>query len=133
MTFILRPLAIRRQFQPRRLWRWRPILRLVWEMILVQVPVSRRSLRYGVNTLGTFTRTCGLPAPIQHYLSLRPHVLVELVCFIHLVCFCLFGVQPPLKQLGVVSAERLITFFDLTEFKLEGIDLIMENLHRVDR
>lgn len=56
------------------------------------------------------------------------HVDVEVIRFVHLVDFGLFGVEPALKKFGVVPCEILVTFFDLAEFELKRADLIVEDL-----
>ena len=48
----------------------------------------------------------------------RLHVLVELIRLVELVRFGLLGIQPPLKQRGIVLGQVLIAFLDLVKLKL---------------
>ena len=121
------PSAIRCQAQVLLCARWCPILRHRRPRVPLHLPVSRpRSLR-GLR-FSTALASRRVLAPIHDGLSLRLHIFVEVVCFVHLVHLRLLGIQPTLQEFGIILGECLITLFYLTKFELKCVDLVVQNL-----
>jgi hypothetical protein len=43
---------------------------------------------------------------------------------------CLLIIKPALEEFSIILRQYLIAFLNLTEFKLERIDLVMEDLRK---
>lgn len=99
------------------------LLHLLAVRVRRSVPSIRRSRVSSIR--GGRLRT--IP-PVEDGFVPSAHVDVEIVRFVHLVYFGLFGVEPALEEFSVVPCEVLVAFFDLTEFELERADLVVENL-----
>jgi len=71
--------------------------------------------------------------PGEDGLMLRTHVFVELVRLIHLVGLDLFGIEPALEKLGVILGKGGIAFLYLAKLKLQGADLVVQDLESEGR
>ena len=118
-SLIYRFLTIRIQI---RLWIWRklcPILHLSRFPISVRDPISRPRL------LRVITINSALVSPGHDSLVPRTHVLIKVVCLVHLISLGLLCIQPSLEEFSVIPSQDAVPFLYLGEFELEGVDFVV--------